>query len=210
MEYRELSVPGAWEITPKQFPDPRGVFTEVFKAPVFAQHMGHALNLAQVNCSVSKAGVVRGIHFAQVPPSQAKYVMCPSGAVLDFAIDIREGSPTFGTWDSVLLDDVTRRAIYLSEGLGHCFVSLKDNSTVMYLCSEGYNPGREFGINPTCPEVALTWPDKDVDGNPLEVLLSDKDTAAPGLSEALSQGILPTWNDCQAFAQDLRASFGQA
>ena len=133
MEIRELSIKGAWEITPKQFPDDRGLFLEAYKSTVFEQPIGHTLDLKQANTSVSKAGTVRGIHFAAVPPSQAKYVMCPRGAVLDFAVDIRVGSPTFGQYDSVLLDDVDRRAIYLSEGLGHVFVALEDDSTVVYM-----------------------------------------------------------------------------
>lgn len=193
MEYRELKIPGAWEITPKQFPDERGAFMEMYKMDEFAGAVGHPLNLVQANCSISKAGVVRGIHFAEVPPSQAKYVMCPSGAVLDFAVDIRVGSPTFGQWDSVLLEGEHRRAIYLSEGLGHCFVALEDNSTVVYLCSAGYNPGREHGVSPVDPEVALKWPDRDLAGRPLQVILSEKDTAAPSLAEAREQGLLPDY-----------------
>lgn len=205
MEYRELKIAGAWEITPKQFPDERGAFMEMYKMDEFAGVVGHPLNLVQVNCSISKAGVVRGIHFAEVPPSQAKYVMCPSGAVLDFAVDIRVGSPTFGQWDSVLLEGEHRRAIYLSEGLGHCFVALEDNSTVVYLCSAGYNPGREHGVSPVDSEVALKWPDRDLAGRPLQVILSEKDTAAPSLAEAREQGLLP---DYQA-TLDYVASLGR-
>lgn len=203
MEIRELKVAGAWEFTPKQFPDERGLFAEVYKSSEFEKVIGHKLELRQGNTSVSKAGTVRGIHFADVPPSQAKYVMCPSGAVLDFAVDIRVGSPTFGQWDSVLLDDVDRRAIYLSEGLGHVFVALADNSTVVYMCSAEYAPGREHGINPLCPEVAIDYPTVDRDGNPLELLLSPKDTDAPGLSEAEESGLLPSWEACQQFIATL-------
>lgn len=205
MEYRELKIAGAWEITPKQFPDERGAFMEMYKMDEFAGVVGHPLNLVQANCSISKAGVVRGIHFAEVPPSQAKYVMCPSGAVLDFAVDIRVGSPTFGQWDSVLLEGEHRRAIYLSEGLGHCFVALEDNSTVVYLCSAGYNPGREHGVSPVDSEVALQWPDRDLAGRRLQVILSEKDTAAPSLAEAREQGLLP---DYQA-TLDYVASLGR-
>ncbi|PFG37391.1 dTDP-4-dehydrorhamnose 3,5-epimerase [Flavimobilis soli] len=191
MEYRELSVPGAWEITPKQFGDPRGVFLEWFKNGPFVEAVGHPLDLQQANMSVSAAGVLRGIHFADVPPGQAKYVTCPKGAVLDVVVDIRVGSPTFGRWDSVLLDDTDRRAIYLSEGLGHAFLSLEDDSTVVYLCSAGYNPTGEHGIHPLDPEVGIDWPTVGRDGTPLTYQLSDKDTAAPGLSEARDSGLLP-------------------
>ncbi|GAA4421558.1 dTDP-4-dehydrorhamnose 3,5-epimerase [Georgenia halophila] len=206
MELRELTVPGAWEITPKQFGDPRGVFLEAFKEEAFVEAVGHPLDLKQANTSVSAAGVVRGIHFADVPPSQAKYVMCPSGAVLDVVVDIRVGSPTFGQWDSVLLDDTDRRAIFVSEGLGHAFCSLEDDSTVVYLCSAPYAPGHEHGINPTSEEVGIAWPTTARDGSPLELLLSEKDTAAPGLAEARDQGLLPTYDDVRSFLETKRTA----
>ena len=203
MEYRELSIPGAWEITPKQFGDPRGVFLEWFKDAPFAQATGHSLDLQQANMSVSAAGVLRGIHFADVPPGQAKYVTCPKGAVLDVVVDIRVGSPTFGQWDSVLLDDTDRSAIYLSEGLGHAFLSLEDDSTVVYLCSTGYNPGHEHGIHPLDADVAIEWPTVARDGSPLTYQLSDKDTAAPSLAEAREQGLLPTAEAVAAYLATL-------
>lgn len=205
MEFRELKVPGAWEITPKQFGDPRGVFFEWFKAGPFADAVGHPLNLQQANASTSAAGVVRGIHFADVPPSQAKYVTCPKGAVLDVVVDIRTGSPTFGQWDTVLLDDVDRRAIYLSEGLGHAFCSLEDGSTVMYLCSAPYAPGREHGVHPLDESVAVQWPTTGRNGEPLKLQLSDKDTAAPTLIEAQEQGLLPRYDEVRDFIASLRA-----
>lgn len=192
MEYRELTVPGAFEITPKQFGDPRGVFLEAFKAGPFADAVGHSFDLQQANCSVSAAGVLRGIHFADVPPGQAKYVMCATGAVLDVVVDVRVGSPTFGAWDAVLLDDVDRRAVYLSEGLGHAFLSLEDGSTVLYLCSTGYAPGREHGVHPLDPEIGIEWPTTARDGTPLTPQLSEKDEAAPTLAEARELGLLPT------------------
>lgn len=191
MDVRELSVPGAWVFTPRQFPDDRGVFLEAFKSQIFAEHVGHALTVAQVNVSVSKAGTVRGVHFADVPPGQAKYVFCPRGALLDVAVDIRVGSPTFGAVDSVVLDDVDRRAIYLAEGLGHAFFALQDDTTATYLCSTPYNPTAEHGITPVDPALNLPWP------TDIEPLLSPKDTEAPTLAEALQQGLLPTWEECQ-------------
>ncbi|SKC36251.1 dTDP-4-dehydrorhamnose 3,5-epimerase family protein [Krasilnikoviella flava] len=205
MQIRELAVPGAYEITPKQHGDPRGVFLEWFKAGPFADAVGHPLDLQQANASVSAAGVLRGIHFADVPPGQAKYVTCAKGAVLDVVVDLRLGSPTFGRWDSVLLDDVDRRAIYLGEGLGHAFCSLEDDSTVLYLCSTGYNPGAEHGIHPLDPEVGIDWPTTSRDGSPLVPQLSDKDTAAPSLADATAQGLLPTHAAVQDYLASLRA-----
>jgi dTDP-4-dehydrorhamnose 3,5-epimerase len=205
MQYRALKISGAFEITPKQFGDPRGVFLEWFKAPAFEKEVGHALDLRQANCSVSSAGVVRGIHFADVPPGQAKYVTCAKGAVLDVVVDIRVGSPTYGQWDSVLLDDTDRRAIYLGEGLGHAFMALEDGSTVLYLCSSGYDPSREHGINPLDPEIGLEWPTSDRHGNPITPKLSDKDVVAPSLSDAAARDLLPTYEAVQAYVDSLRS-----
>jgi len=191
MQYRELKIPGAWEITPKQFGDDRGVFLEWFKQSSFTEATGRTLDLAQANCSVSAAGVLRGIHYADVPPGQAKYVMCVSGSVLDVVVDLRVGSPTFGLWDSVLLDTTDRRAIFLSEGLGHAFLALEDNSTLTYLCSTPYTPDREHEIHPFDPEIGIEWPSVGRDGTPLRYELSAKDRAAPTLAEAREAGRLP-------------------
>lgn len=204
MTYRELSVPGAWEITPVQHGDPRGVFLEAFQGGPFQDSVGHRFDLQQANCSVSAAGVLRGIHFADVPPGQAKYVTCLRGAVLDVVVDIRVGSPTFGAWDSVLLDDSDRRAIYLGEGLGHGFFSLEDDSTVMYLCSTGYAPGREHGIDPLDPALGIAWPTEDRHGRPVTPSLSTKDAAAPSLAEAVASGLLPRYDEVTAYVESLR------
>jgi dTDP-4-dehydrorhamnose 3,5-epimerase len=194
---RELSVPGAWEITPTVHGDERGVFFEWFSDREFAAMTGHRLDLRQANTSVSSAGVLRGLHFAQLPPSQAKYVTCLRGAVLDVVVDIRVGSPTFAQWDSVLLDDKDHRSIYISEGLAHGFVALQDDSTVSYLCSAGYSPQREHTICPTDPVIGVDWPVTDP-------TLSDRDAAAPTLAEVQAAGLLPTWDDAQAFVEELR------
>ncbi|MFE7416421.1 dTDP-4-dehydrorhamnose 3,5-epimerase family protein [Rhodococcus sp. NPDC057529] len=203
VEFRQLEVAGSWEITPTQFGDDRGVFVEWFKDPTFVGAVGQSLNLAQANCSVSASGVLRGIHFADVPPGQAKYVTCIRGSVLDVVVDIRVGSPTFGSWDSVLLDDVDRRAIYISEGLGHAFLSLEDGSAVVYLCSEGYSPGREHGINPLDPQLGIDSPTTSRSGEPLELILSEKDTAAPSLAEASASGLLPQYLDVREWINGL-------
>lgn len=205
MTYRELSVPGAWEITPTQHGDDRGVFLEMFQGLGFAEAVGHRFDLAQANCSVSAAGVIRGLHFSDVPPGQAKYVQCVRGAVLDVAVDIRVGSPTFGRWDSVLLDDVDRRAIYVAEGLGHAFLSLEDHSTVVYLCSTGYAPGREHGVDPLDPAIGVQWPTTGRDGRPLTYLLSEKDKAAPSLAQARESGLLPRYDEVESFVAGLSA-----
>jgi dTDP-4-dehydrorhamnose 3,5-epimerase len=196
--WRELAVPGAWEITPKLHGDSRGAFFEWFTEAGFEDMTGHRFDLRQANCSTSSAGVLRGLHFAQLPPSQAKYVTCVRGAVFDVVVDIRVGSPTYGKWDSVLLDDVDRRTVYLSEGLAHGFLSLADGSTVMYLCSTPYSPQREHTIAATDPEIGIDWPLPAAD-----LLLSDRDAVAPRLAEVRAAGLLPTWDQAQAFTAGL-------
>jgi len=194
VQIRELSVPDAYEIIPVQHSDDRGTFLEWYRFDRLAEKVGHALELRQGNTSISHRGVVRGIHYADIPPSQAKYVAALSGAVLDFVIDLRVGSPAYGTWDSVVLDDVDRRAVYLAEGLGHAFVALTEGATVSYLVSEVYNPTIERGIDPLDPEIGLALP-TDIG----DLVLSPKDTDAPTLAQAREQGLLPNWADARAY-----------
>ena len=204
VQVRPMRIDGAFELAPVQHGDDRGLFLEWFKAPLFRDATGHDLDLAQANCSVSAAGVLRGIHFSDVPPGQAKYVTCVRGAALDVVVDIRVGSPTFGQWDSVVLDDVDRRQVYLAEGLGHGFMALEDHTTVVYLCSTGYAPGREHGIDPLDPAVGIAWPTVARDGSPITPILSDKDRDAPRLAEAVSSGLLPTHDVVARYVDGLR------
>lgn len=186
---KPLGIGGAWTHTPVVHGDRRGAFLEAFRAGGLPRRF----DVAQVNCSVSGRGVLRGIHFADVPPGQAKYVMCVSGAVLDVVVDLRVGSPTFGRWETVLLDDEERTATLVAEGLGHGFIALTDRATVMYLCSTPYAPAREHGVHPLDPALGIAWPDG------LEPVLSEKDAAAPTLAEALSAGLLPSYRRCEEF-----------
>lgn len=188
MPARELAVPGAWEITPTLHTDARGVFFEWFTEAEFHGFAGHRFEMRQANCSVSAAGVLRGLHFAQVPPGQAKYVTCVTGSVFDVVVDIRVGSPTFGRWDAVLLDGANRRSVYLAAGLAHGFLALHDDSTVMYLCSAPYAPDREHTIAATDPVLGIDWPLP-----PDRLRLSERDAAAPTLAQVRAAGLLPAW-----------------
>ena len=193
MKIRPLGIAGAFEITPQQHGDPRGLFAEWYRFDRLAEAVGHPLTLAQANLSVSARGVVRGIHYADVPPGQAKYVTCVRGAVLDVIVDLRAGSPTFGAWAGVRLDDVDRRAVYLAEGLGHGFCALTDDATLTYLCSTTYNPAAEHAVHPLDPALGIEWP-------VAEPLLSARDAAAPPMAEAS----LPSYGECLAFTESLR------
>jgi dTDP-4-dehydrorhamnose 3,5-epimerase len=197
MEFDRLSIEGAFLVTPRQFPDDRGVFLESFRGDRLAEHLGHRPDIVQTNVSVSSRGTVRGIHFADVPPGQGKYITALGGSLLDFVVDLRVGSPTFGKVETVLLDTVDRRAVYLTEGLGHAFCALEDGTTAMYLCTAAYNPTGEHGIHPLDPDIALDLPAG------LEPTLSQKDAAAPTFAEAQRSGLLPTYAAWQAHVATL-------
>ena len=199
-----LGIDGAWVYTPRVHSDDRGSFAEAFRGAEFAADLGYRLDVAQANCSVSRRGVIRGIHYADVPPGQAKYVTCVAGAILDVVVDLRTGSPSFGKWEAVPLDAGTRRAVFLAEGLGHAFAALTDGATALYLCSTPYAPGHEHGVNPLDPAIGIAWPT----GEGWEPVLSEKDAAAPTLEEALQAGELPRYADCAAYQDVLRAERG--
>ncbi|MFC5833670.1 dTDP-4-dehydrorhamnose 3,5-epimerase family protein [Nonomuraea insulae] len=184
-----LGIDGAWRHTPHVHADPRGSFFEAFRAA----DLPRRFDLAQVNCSVSAHGVLRGVHFADVPPGQAKYVMCVSGSIMDVVVDLRVGSPTFGRWEAVRLDDETRVALLVAEGLGHAFMVLSEQATVAYLCSQPFAPGREHGVNPLDPALAIDWPAG------VEPVLSEKDAKAPTVEEARRAGLLPGYETCREF-----------
>ncbi len=192
MKAHELSIAGAWVFEPRVFPDARGVFVAPYQRAAFREALGFDLTVAQTNHSVSARGVIRGVHVADVPPGQAKYVHCPRGALLDVVVDVRVGSPTFGAFEAVELDGRSCRAVYLAEGLGHAFVALEDDTVMAYLCSTPYDPGAERTVSPLDPALGLPWPAD------LEPVLSEKDATAPTLAEAVEWGLLPENAACEA------------
>ncbi|MFF8961015.1 dTDP-4-dehydrorhamnose 3,5-epimerase family protein [Streptomyces sp. NPDC014894] len=200
---KPLSTEGAWLYEPMLHTDDRGSFLEAFQREAFQLATGRRLELAQVNCSVSRRGVIRGVHFADLPPGQAKYVTCVRGAVRDVIVDLRPGSPTYRAWEAVDLDDRNRRAVFLCEGLGHAFQAVTDDATVMYLTTSGYDPAREHGVDPLDPELGIAWlPDT-------EPLLSAKDASAPTVAEAEDKGLLPAYEDCVRYLSSLTDPFSE-
>ena len=198
MKSYDLPIAGAGVFAPAVFPHRRGAFAAPFQAAAFRDALGFDLTVAQTNHSVSARGVIRGVHFADTPPGQAKYVYCPRGALLDVVVDVRVGSPTFAAFVVVELDAVSCRAVYLSEGLGHAFVALSDDTVMAYLCSTPYTPGREHGISPLDPALGLPWP------SDLPPVLSEKDAEAPTLEQARQTGLLPELSACEAWYAALR------
>ncbi len=192
MEFRRLGIDGAFEVRNVVHVDDRGEFAEWFRFDKIAAETGYSFPVRQANISRSSRGVVRGIHFCQVPPGQAKLVTCMTGRILDVVVDLRVDSPTFGQWEGVELRSSDRNAVFLPVGVGHAFVALEDDTTVCYLVSDVFTPDKEFGVHPLDADLAI---DFGVDAD--ELLLSPKDQAAPSLSEALAEGLLPHVNDLE-------------
>ncbi|MGW6545011.1 dTDP-4-dehydrorhamnose 3,5-epimerase family protein [Streptomyces massasporeus] len=186
MKARELAVRGAVEFSPTRYPDDRGLFVSTFEEKAFTETLGRPLfPVRQASQSVSRRGVVRGVHFTAVSPGTEKYVHCPRGSVLDFVVDLRIGSPSFGTWDSVVLDERSFRAVYLPAGVGHAFVALEDDTVMSYLMSAGYVAEHELAISALDPSLGLPIP-RDI-----TPVLSERDRLAITLAEAADQGMLP-------------------
>jgi dTDP-4-dehydrorhamnose 3,5-epimerase len=196
MKATPLSIDGSWKIEFQKFDDNRGFFYESFKEEDFKNLIGRNLNIKQTNTSSSSKGSVRGIHFALVPPSQAKLVQCQRGSIKDYVIDIRVGSPTFGQFEEIELNENSASAVFIEEGLAHAFVALENQTVVTYFVTEKYNPEREKGINPFDKTLNVKWPD-------IELILSEKDKQAISLDEAKDQGLLPTFDECKKFIKSL-------
>jgi dTDP-4-dehydrorhamnose 3,5-epimerase len=196
MKAHPLKISGSWKIEFQKFDDNRGFFYESFKEEDFKNQIGRNLNIKQTNTSSSSKGSVRGIHYALVPPSQAKLVQCQRGSIKDYVIDIRVGSPTFGQFEEIELNEKSASAVFIEEGLAHAFVALENQTVVTYFVTEKYNPEREKGINPFDKTLNVIWPDVDL-------ILSEKDKQAISLEEAKSQGLLPTFDECKKFIKSL-------
>ena len=150
----------------------------------------------QTNISVSARGRPARHPLLRRSSGQAKYVTATSGVLIDFVVDVRVGSPTFGQWDSVRLDSIDRRAVYVAEGLGHALACVEDGAADLPLLAT-FNPAGEHGINPLDPEIGLALPEGFVP------VVSDKDAAAPSWREAQAGGMLPSYARCSAWRHAL-------
>ncbi|MBW1596590.1 dTDP-4-dehydrorhamnose 3,5-epimerase family protein [Streptomyces sp. JJ38] len=188
MRSRPLAVAGALEFTPEVFPDDRGRFTSTFQGEPFAAAHGAPLfAVAQASYSTSRRDVLRGVHYNARFPGVAKYVTCPAGSALDFLVDLRLGSPTFGRHDVVRLDAEHARALYVPPGVGHAFLAETDGTVMAYLLSAPYDPTDELALSPFDPALGLPLP-----SGPRPVL-SPRDRAARTLAEARAADALPTY-----------------
>lgn len=168
-------------IEPQVFGDSRGYFMESYSEADF-KAAGLTMKFVQDNESRSKKGVLRGLHF-QTQHTQGKLVRVVEGEVYDVAVDLREGSPTFGKWEGVLLTAENKRQFYVPEGFAHGFLVLSDAATFQYKCTDYYAPEYDGGIRWDDPDIGIKWPLEGIE----EVLLSDKDKKQPMLKEFMSQ-----------------------
>jgi 5-epimerase len=187
MDYRELAVTGAYAFFPEVFPDARGDFASPYQEGAFAAAVGRPLfHVAQASRSVSRRGVVRGVHYTLTPPGTAKYVYCAAGRALDIAVDLRAGSPTFARWEAVELGGGSGAAVYLPPGVGHAFAALEDGTVMCYLLSEEYRRENELALSVLDRELGLRLPVE-------APLLSERDRRAPTLAEAAARDLLPRY-----------------
>jgi dTDP-4-dehydrorhamnose 3,5-epimerase len=173
-----LSIEGAWLFESPSYLDERGFYREWFKEYFVQEELGKQFKVAQASLSNSKKGTLRGIHFSLAPQGQAKWITCVNGSILDVVVDIRPNSPTFRSWCSNVLQADGRGSVFISEGLGHAFLALEDDTVISYLLSSPYSPKDEFGVNPLDKKLAIAWPD-------VPLILSDKDASAPTLNQFL-------------------------
>ncbi|MBW1600585.1 dTDP-4-dehydrorhamnose 3,5-epimerase family protein [Streptomyces sp. JJ66] len=196
MRTRELAVAGAVEVTPPAFEDERGLFSPLYQegdTPWAGGAAREPFRVARTALSVNRAGVVRGVHYTRPEAvGTAKVVFCPAGEVLDLVVDVREGSPTFGHWDSLHLASGRPRALYCPPGVGHAFVSLAEESVLVYLLSTPYRPEDDLAVTVYDPVLELPVPRRR------DALMSPRDRAAPTLAEARARGLLPPYRETGA------------
>jgi len=179
LETRQLGLEGLLEIVPKRFSDHRGFFSETYNASLFAE-AGIDLVFVQDNQSLSVAkGVLRGLHYQLSPRAQDKLVRVVRGSIFDVAVDIRKGSPTFGKWIGLELSAKKWNQILVPKGFAHGFLTLEENTEVVYKVTDYYSPSHDRSIRFDDPEIGIDWP---IAHDLLQ--LSDKDRAAPQLADA--------------------------
>lgn len=178
--FTPTAIEGVIVVDCKSYGDDRGSFMETYRKPDF-EAGGIECEFVQDNQSSSVQGVLRGLHF-QIEHPQAKLVRVVSGTVFDVAVDLREGSPTFGKWEGVVLSAETNRQFFIPKGFAHGFYVLSETASFAYKCDDIYRPGDEGGIAWDDPEIGVVWPLLE----DVELILSDKDRAHGGLSDYLA------------------------
>ena len=180
MDVVSLEIPEVKLIKPRVFPDARGFFMQTYHYEQY-RDAGITVRFVQDNWSRSAKGVLRGLHY-QLKKPQAKLVSVIRGEVFDVAIDIRQGSPTFGKWAGTVLSEENRHQMFIPAGFAHGFCVLSDTVDLLYKCSDFYTPGDEYSIRWDDPDLAIEWPVTDV-------ILADKDLRAPRLKNVPAENL---------------------
>ncbi len=183
MPFQEMKIKGAWIHTPIRHNDDRGYFEELFRTREIDSLLGHPFLVRQGNRSSSRKGVVRGIHYAKLADFEHKYVSCPSGSIIDFVVDLRIGSPTFGKWDSVNINPHNGKGVLISSGIGHAFLSLEDNSVAQYLVTREYSNEAIGIINPFDQDVSIDFESYSRKFEISEFIVSEQDLHGAKLRE---------------------------
>ena len=179
MEITSLRIPDVKLLVPAYFTDSRGWFAETYSKRTLAAQ-GITAEFVQDNHSLTLLkGTIRGIHFQRNPKAQGKLMRCVRGRILDVAVDLREGSDTFGKWEGFYLTAENHQMIYIPKGFAHGFLALEDDTLFSYLCGDRYDPESDGGIRWDDPQLAVRWPLERVE----QLVLSDKDAGLPFLSE---------------------------
>ena len=173
MEIEKTKINGLVIIKTKNFHDERGFFTEILKESLYIKELN--VKFKQVNLSVSKKNVLRGLHFQTGEKAQGKLIKVIKGEVFDVVVDIRKESPTYKQWLSFDLSENDEKMVYVPAGCAHGFLSKKDGTCFLYACTEEYSPGNEFGIRYDDPGLAITWPKI----NSEKYIVSQKDSDLP-------------------------------
>lgn len=176
---KETSIEGVYIIEPKVFGDERGYFMESYSKKGF-EEIGINVDFVQDNQSSSSKGVLRGLHF-QTENTQAKLVRVLSGKVFDVAVDLREGSKTYGKWEGVILSEENKKMFYVPEGFAHGFLVLSETAEFAYKCTDFYNPKAEGGLLYNDPDVGIKWPFEELGDTKLNI--NDRDKNFPKLKE---------------------------
>lgn len=195
----DLSLPNAHLVSPVRHTDRRGFFYEAFRSDTVSGAIGYPFRVRQFHCSVSRRGTIRGIHGTLLPPGQEKLVTCVRGEIMDVAVDLRLGSPTFGRYEMIRQAAGNGVSLYLADGFGHAFLALTDDACVTFLCSEEYRHGTMVHVDALDPDIGIPW---NVTGQPV---MSVKDAGAPTLARAADMGLLPTYQECLAHYEARRA-----
>lgn len=184
MKVLETPISGIWRVENNVFLDERGSFSEIYQFDEFFNQTQYRFTPVQWNQSVSKEGVIRGVHYSLALNGQAKWISCTSGSILDVVVDLRQNSKTYLQKYVIEMSSINRCSLVIASGIGHSFLTLENNTVVNYLLTSKFSPNDEHGISPLDPLLEIAWPIS-------KPVLSEKDRHAPSLEQNRSKGLLP-------------------